>query len=252
MKKVGITGLDSFLGRHLSWLLFSLKEEIELVDLDKDFNPSVEVVVHLASRSPKEIENPDDIYEFNISLAKRLLADCEKNKITPYIIFNSSTQIRNDNPYGKSKKDIGEMFRKWGNQYNSPVTNVIIPNEFGEGGVAYKTSVVSTFCEELISGKESTIGDGTVSLVHAQEVAQTIIDLIRNPKDEDVELTGVEMKISDLYNKLKKWKESYYADIIPNLENSLEIAALSVNAFDLHISFLAKKLLRSLLFAHNI
>ena len=128
MKKIGITGINNFLGQHTVWLLRTLKEELEIIDLDKSFE-KVDIVLHLASLSPKEIKKPEEIYEVNIGLARELLENLEKLKITPYIIFNSSTQIRQDNPYGKSKKDIGEMLREWGKAHSSPVTNLIIPNE---------------------------------------------------------------------------------------------------------------------------
>jgi len=181
------------------------------------------VVLHLASLSPKEIEKPEEIYEVNMGLAQKLLENLEKLNITPYIIFNSSTQIRKDNAYGKSKKDIGEMFRGWGKAHDSSVTNLVIPNEFGEGGLAHKISVVSIFCEELVQGQESQVGEATVSLIHAQDVARAFLNLIRNPKNEDVELVGVEMKVVDLYQKLKEFKEIYYQDTIPNLKTDLDL-----------------------------
>ncbi len=223
MKKVGVTGINTFLGRHAVWLFNTLKEEIEVIDLDKNF-VEVDVVLHLASLSPKEIENPDNIYDYNVGLATKLIKDLEEAKITPYIIFASSTQINKDNPYGKSKKFIGKMLREWGDKNNSFVTNAIIPNEFGEGGIAYKTSVVSTFCEELVQGKESQVGEGSVSLIHAQEVVRAMLELLRNPKNQDVELEGVYMEVMDLYKKLKEFKEAYYNDTIPNLENGLDLA----------------------------
>lgn len=225
MKKVGITGLNRFWGRHLNWALFPFREQIQIIDLEKTFDHEIETVLHLASFSPKEIENPEEIYKLNIDIAKKLLMNLEKIGISPYIIFASSTQITRDNLYGRSKKYIGEMFQEWGKKNNSPVTNLIIPNEFGEGGVAYKTSVVSTFCHEILEGKKSEINENaSVSLIHAQKVAKKILDLIKNPQKEDIELMGQEMEISKLYKILLEFKDLYLNDIVPVLEDSLHTA----------------------------
>ncbi len=235
IKKVGITGPNGFLGKHTRWLFDIKKDEIEIVPIaigllhntDKleDLLKDLDVVVHLARIHPNDISSPEEVYSGNMDLAKNLLKGLEAVSVSPYIIFGSSTQIRKDNPYGRAKKDIGAMFRDWGKRHNSFVTNLIIPNEFGEGAVPGRISVVSTFCEDLVLGKESKVADGvSIPLIHAQDVAKEILNLVRGPKNEDIELKGVEISISDIYKKLLEFKNSYYADVMPALKDSLDIS----------------------------
>ena len=183
-----------------------------------------DVVVHLATAHPGNTE-AEAVYDTNVNLAYKLLAGCDKAGVTPYIIYASSTHIRNDNPYGKAKKEVGEALRKWGSEHSSPVTNLVIPNEFGEGGKPFSTSVVSTFCHQLVNGEESDVNpDAKISLIHAQDIARAISDLIGDPKNEDIELEGKEMAVSDVYKLLSRFKDDYYNDVIPSVESPLETA----------------------------
>jgi UDP-2-acetamido-2,6-beta-L-arabino-hexul-4-ose reductase len=232
LKRVGITGPKGFLGRHANWLFSTKKEEIEIVPITitnlqnseelKNLLAGLDAIVHLARVHPLDVSNPEDVYSGNIDLANKLLSGLDEIKSKPYIIFGSSTQINKDNPYGRAKKDIGKMFRDWGEKNNSFVTNLIIPNEFGESATPGRISVVSTFCDDLVTGKESKVSDtAVVSLVHAQDVVKKIYELILEPKNEDVTLQGVEMSVLDLYKTLSEFKNLYYMDIVPNLKDSL-------------------------------
>ncbi len=233
-KRVGITGLNGFLGRHLKWLLSTIPDEIEIVHIPLSaFDSPIElhkavqnldVVVHLARIHPKDAKKPDEIYIGNINLAKKLVNALEIAKVRPHLIYGSSTQIRKDNEYGKAKKVAGEIFRGWSLNNQTVFTNLIIPNEFGESGIPRRSSVVSTFCDDILKGVPSQIAPGSeVSLIHCQEVAKVILDCIRNPEIRDIEIFGTDMKVSDLHDLLVKFKESYYADIIPVLKNPLEV-----------------------------
>ncbi len=235
LKRVGITGPKGFLGRHANWFFSTKKEEIEIVPITinnlqdseelKNLLAGLDVVVHLARIHPLDVSNPEDVYSGNIDLAKKLLLGLDEIKSKPYIIFGSSTQINKDNPYGRAKKDIGNMFRDWGEKNESNVTNLIIPNEFGESATPGRISVVSTFCEDLVTGKESKVSDtATVSLIHAQDVVKKIYELILGPKNEDTILQGVEMSVLDLYKTLSEFKNSYYMDVVPHLKDSLHTA----------------------------
>ena len=234
-KKIGITGSNGFLGRHTMWLLSTLSDQFLVVPIRlADFKDEVilnntikdlDVLIHLARIHPKDASSVPEIYTGNIDLAKKLINALEITKSKAYVIYASSTQIRKDNEYGRAKKEVGEMLRLWAKKNNSKVTNLIIPNEFGEGGVPERSSVVSTFCQEILDGKKSKITEGSVvSLIHCQDISKAILELLRNPKNEDMELFGVDMKVSDLHKVLSDFKEEYYSDVIPSLKDSLHLA----------------------------
>jgi UDP-2-acetamido-2,6-beta-L-arabino-hexul-4-ose reductase len=254
-KKVGITGPNGFLGKHARYLFSTIPDEIEVVPISigsmsdaaalANIVKNLDVIVHFARFHPNDVASPEELYSKNVELARSLISACEISASLPYIIFASSTQIRKDNPYGKAKKDSGRMFAEWAAKSGGISANLIIPNEFGEGAVPGRISVVSTFCVDLIENRESKITEGaTVALIHAQDIIKEILALIRDPKSGDMELVGSEMGIDDLYRLLSGFKQSYYSDIIPALRTHLELCLF--NNFRYHVfqtDFYPKKLI---------
>lgn len=255
IKKVGVTGLNGFLGRHISWLLSTTKDEIEIISIpissinDEQVLPKLlvglDVLVHLARIHPNDVSMPEDVYSGNIDLAKKIISALDSIKATPYIIFASSSQITKENPYGRAKKEIGSMLREWGVAHNAHITNLIIPNEFGESGIPGRTSVVSTFCDDLVHNRDSKVSSGvTVSLIHAQAVAASVLGLVRDPQNEDVVLVGRDMEVSELYKKLAEFKSSYSNDIIPDIKDRLDLSLFNDLRWHLfHNGFYPRKII---------
>ena len=81
MKKIGITGQNGFVGRHLYNTLGLFPEEFERIDFKKEyfedqnqldqFVKQCDVIVHLAAMNRHESEQ--FIYETNVGLAKNWL-----------------------------------------------------------------------------------------------------------------------------------------------------------------------------------
>ena len=115
MIKVGITGQEGFLGKHLFNYL-GLMEDVELIQFKKnyfkhpanleEFVKTCDVIVHLSAMNRHK--NPQIIYDNNIKLVNQLINTCETTNSTPHIIFSSTSQEKSDNLYGKSKY-IGEV-----------------------------------------------------------------------------------------------------------------------------------------------
>lgn len=230
MIRVCITDPDGLLGQHLRWFLLPHKEKIACTpistsDLEKGTSmPPCDVVVHLASAHSRNTKREEDIPLKNLGFARALTNACEASGISPHIIFASSTHIYGDSIYGKSKKEVGEYFANWASGHGAVASNLIIPNEFGEGGKPFDTSFVSTFCYQLATGKESEILDAKVSLIHAQDVARVVHEVILNPVDGDVRLSGEEHTVADVYNILHEYYECYASDIVPELDSPLHTA----------------------------
>lgn len=235
MKKVGVTGYKDFLGKHLSWFLYPYRNEIEIVKIGNSFFQGngdklrnavnkCDVIVHL---SASHLKNSDEskIYSTNIELADKLMLACEKATKVPHIIYASSTQIETNSTYGKAKKDVGEMLSLFCEKHKIPASILVIPNEFGEFGEPFDTSVVSTFCHQLAIEEQSEVNeDASVNLVHNQEIAKLIFELIKSPKTGLIKVKGTEIKLSKLYGILSNFKEKYSNDIIPYLEDSFHIS----------------------------
>lgn len=239
MIRVGITDPDGFLGQHLRWFLLPLKETIEcsaisISDLQSGAPiPRCDVIVHLASAHQRNTEREENIPSANLSFAQALTGACETLGVFPHMIFASSTQVRSESIYGKSKKEVEKYLRDWTSAHEATMTNLIIPNEFGEGGQPFDTSFISTFCHQLARGEKSDVSDANVSLIHGQEVARAIHRLIMTPVDGDVELPGVYFAVADVYTKLHEYYECYASDVVPKLQDPLHTALFNTLRYHL-------------------
>ncbi len=232
--RVGITGPTGFFGYHLRWFLLPYKNEIEVVTIDRDFFearrdelPGIvktcDAILHLAGAHPGNTKDQEAIYAINMGLVQALTAACDEAKAKPYIIFASSTHVHRNTPYGKSKKEVGAFLTAWGKERGAKITNLIIPNEFGEWGNPLTSSVVSTFCHQLATGAESTIAEGvSIPLIYAQDVARRIYELLHSPSEGDRELAGADMSVSAIYTTLKGFLDSYAEGVIPAYHSALE------------------------------
>jgi UDP-2-acetamido-2,6-beta-L-arabino-hexul-4-ose reductase len=237
MIKVGITGQSGFVGTHLFNTLGLYPERYVRIHFDDsffndnkklaDFVSSCDVIVHLAAMNRHN--NPEVIYNTNISLVEKLIVACASLSATPYILFSSSTQEERDNLYGKSKKEGRELFEKWAKNSGSRFTGMVIPNVFGPFGHPYYNSVVATFCHQLTHSETPKIEvDGDLKLIYVSELINFVLNKIDsdfdknlNEKIERIEVPHTsEIKVSKLLEKLQGFRDRYFENgMIPNLND---------------------------------
>ena len=234
MKKIGITGQNGFVGKHLYNTLGLNPEEFERIEFKKEFFDNVEsldqfvsqcdVIVHLAAMNRHESEQ--FIYETNVELAKKLVSSLERTGSQAHVLISSSTQEERDNLYGKSKKEGREAIVNWASQNNGNVTGLIIPNVFGAFGKPFYNSFIATFCYQLTHGETPTIAnDGEVKLIYVQELVQIIIDEIRkgiSTSELNIAPTATK-KVSEVLALLNDYKVKYFeGGEIPVLNSTFE------------------------------
>ncbi|HXH99859.1 MAG TPA: NAD-dependent epimerase/dehydratase family protein [Sphingobacteriaceae bacterium] len=239
--KVGITGQHGFVGTHLTNYL-KLKRDIEIVPFDKvwfsetqklqEFVKQCNLIVHLAALNRHQ--DPQVIYDTNVTLVNSLISACESEKVTPHILFSSSTQEENDNFYGKSKLAGRMSLEAWAARSGGKVTGLVIPNVFGPFGKPFYNSVVATFCYQLTHDKEPVINtDSEVGLIYVNELIEEIFSLIIESDKVPGRRSGSKytisptkyIKVSDILSILQKYKADYLdGGIFPDLTNSFERA----------------------------
>lgn len=234
MKKIGITGQNGFIGKHL-WNYLGLQEQIKLIPFKKDFFEhddelqgfvsQCDVIVHLAAMNRHE--DPQVIYDTNVKLVEQLIDACEMTNSEPHILFSSSTQEDKDNLYGQSKKKGRELFETWASKHNASVTGLVIPNVYGPFGKPFYNSVVATFCHQIVNGESPTIiNDGNLKLIYVNELVEVIHKSILK------EITGKlniqhqhEIKVSGLLEKLSGFHSKYIlSGEFPSITESLDLA----------------------------
>lgn len=245
MKKVGITGQNGFVGSHLFNQISLLKEDFSLVPFNRSFFETAasleswvkecDVIVHLAALNRHE--NGQVIHDTNVKLVEKLVAALETTEHTPHIIFSSSTQEENENLYGISKRAGRWLLQEWSEKNNACLTGMVIPNVFGPFGKPFYNSVVATFCHQLCNGLTPAIDkDGFLKLIFVQELAEEIINAIREEKnipEMRIQHTN-EQYVSELLNQLKNFKELYFdKGILPPLPDRFSLNLF--NTFRSHI-----------------
>ena len=245
MKKIGITGVNGFVGQHLFNTLLQNKN-ISLIPFQRDFFEdeskmddfvkNCDVVVHLAGLNRSNDE--EVIFNVNISLTKTLISSLNRTKSKPHIIFASSTQEYMNNVYGKSKKIARLNLKDWSLLNKSIFNGLIIPNVFGTFGVPFYNSFISTFSHQLINNEIPVINnDSEVNLIYVDELILNIIDIINYPFTNDlhqIKHTNTK-RVSEVLELLKSFKNEYLdKGQIPRVElNSFELNLF--NTFRSHI-----------------
>lgn len=234
MKKIGITGQNGFVGRHLYNTLGLFIDEFERVDFQKeyfeddskldDFVSKCDVIVHLAAMNRHE--NQEVIYNTNIILTQKLIHALERTDSKAHVLISSSTQEERDNLYGKSKREGREALVNWANENGGKATGLIIPNVFGAFGKPFYNSFIATFCHQLTHGEMPNIdADGEVKLIYVQELVMKIISEIRSEQNHPelwIESTATK-KVSEVLTLLNNYKTKYLENgEIPVLKDKFE------------------------------
>lgn len=234
MKKIGITGQNGFVGRHLYNTLGLNPEEFERIPFDIDYFQSSEaldsfvskcdVIVHLAAMNRHP--DPEVIYQTNIDLVNKLIQSLENTNSKAHILFSSSSQEAKDNLYGKSKKEGRELLINWAEKNGGKFTGLIIPNVFGPFGQPNYNSFIATFCYKLTHSETPHIdNDGEVNLIYVNELVAEIIGQIKSETTQvfyEVPYTSTN-KVSEVLALLNDYKTKYFdGGEIPAINNTFE------------------------------
>ncbi len=233
--KVGITGVNGFIGSYLK-LVFSSDTKIEIVAFDRSFfeKPLLmesfvtecDVVIHAASVIRHE--DNDFLYKENIALTKSLLNAIHRTNSRSDLVFISTIQHDADTAYGKSKRDSEVLFSDSFNNNRGHLLILRLPGIFGENQTPYFNGVVPTFCSEILGGEKSKINEGAhVELLHVRHVVRYCLEYVFSEHKKQVEVLrpeGISIGICDLYEILTSFKLYRESNgTIPKLEGILEI-----------------------------
>lgn len=233
--KVGITGQNGFVGKHLYNTLGLEPELFELVDFNKEYFTEekaldafvfkCDVIVHLAAMNRHE--NEQLIYDTNVGLVNYLVEALKRTNSQAHVFISSSTQEERGNLYGMSKKEGREALQKWAEKFGGKVTGLLIPNVYGSFGRPYYNSFIATFCHQLTHGETPSIAnDGQVNLIYVQELVDEIIGLIKRAEPKPYYIVEARdcAKVSKVLELLENFKGLYLdKGEIPILNSKFEL-----------------------------
>ena len=183
--KVLITGADGFVGKNLVAHL-SERKGIEVLSFVRGDDAirlpalvvEVDFIFHLAGvNRPK---NSQEFYSGNTDLTKALCEAVKASGKPVPVLYTSSTQAEQNNPYGISKRDAEEALCKLANQHGSAIHLFRLPNVFGKWARPNYNSAIATFCHNIARDLPIQIDDpaARINLVYIDDVIRYFIDIM--------------------------------------------------------------------------
>lgn len=225
--RLAITGATGLVGWHVACAAKALGHDV--VALDRSAFESadslalelaaVDAVVHAAGAN----RGPDDeVAAINVHLAS-VLADALRNvTIEPMVVFTNSTHIDRDTAYGRSKRQAAQILS---DAAPGRLVDLVLPGVFGEHGRPNYNSVVSTFGHQLAQGADLTINDDApLELIHAQDVADRIIDGIVDRRNGSLRVEGEHTSVVGLARRMTELSERYDTGVVPDIDTDYDRA----------------------------
>lgn len=229
--KILITGSNGFIGKNLSLILKENHFEVFEYDINNSddeliyFIKECDFIVHLAG-----VNRADDInkiYDGNVNIAKKIIDLVNKYNKDVKIIVSSSVQASLDNPYGKAKKEVEDLF------INS-LLNVYIyrlSNVFGKWCRPNYNSVCATFCYNIAHDLPIRIDDEKkiIHFNYIDDICYEFIDVIKsnkNPiKNNILKINKTyDCSLKNLADLIKKFKKDIESDRhLPTICNDFEL-----------------------------
>lgn len=183
--RVLVTGAAGFIGRNMCVALTERGHTPVPFTRDQRPNALVELVaccdavIHLAGANRPH--DPSGFTADNATLAE-ILADGVRHDGRPIpLIFASSTQSTEANPYGESKRAAEIAL-----EAAAATAQVVIfrlPNVFGKWARPFYNSAVATFCHQAAHGQPLSVNDPSspLRLVYVDDVVSAFLRFVETP-----------------------------------------------------------------------
>lgn len=174
--RIAITGADGFLGWHVRCRAFAQGRDTVAITRATMADPDelglalrgVDAVIHCAGANRG---SDDEVTAGVLEPARALSTAIARTGQPTRVVYANSTQSRDASVYGLAKQRAAELLGD-----GPGLSNVVLPNLFGEHGRPYYNSFVATFCHQLAEGTTPRIAhDQELALLHAQDAAQTLL-----------------------------------------------------------------------------
>ncbi len=237
--KILLTGSDGFVGKNLiialkertEYKIIKFNRESKLNELKSDIK-NIDLIIHLAGEN-----RPSDSSMFqktNVNLTEKICKIIKDSKKNIPVIFSSSTQAVEKNPYGLSKLEAENVFSNFSKNNNITVLAIRFCGIFGKWSKPNYNSVISTFCYNVANNLPIQIDESNkiLKLSYIDDVIDMIIDKIDNIKKYSgfniLESEIIyEEKLADIANLIKSFKQSRQSLIIKQVGTSFKRALYS-------------------------
>jgi UDP-2-acetamido-2,6-beta-L-arabino-hexul-4-ose reductase len=187
--------------------------ESSLSELD-EYCKSADFVIHLAGVNRPQ--HPSEFTEGNVDLTSQLIENLKKHNNRCPILFTSSTQATQSNPYGTSKQMAEQIIQRYSFEYAIQYYIYRLPNVFGKWCKPHYNSVVATWCHQIANQQTIKVNDPNVelNLVYIDDVIEEFNNAINGTANHHHELCEVSIKHTIQLGQL--------AEVIQSFRNSRE------------------------------
>lgn len=230
--KILVTGAKGFVGKNLIAELnnkghntiFPVSRETE-TSLLEQYTKECDFVFHLAG-----VNRPKDEKEFmegNFGFTSELLNLLKKNNNKSPVLITSSIQAKRDNAYGISKKAGENILFEYSKENDVPVYVYRLPNIFGKWSKPNYNTVVATYCHNIARDLDIQINNPNAELIlcYIDDLLEEFINALdgKPTRQNDYCFVPVShtIKLGDLANTIRSFKESRINLTIPNMEDPL-------------------------------
>lgn len=186
--KVLVTGANGFIGKNLV-LRLRERTDTEVLTLTRGEGDSAwhaalaqaDAVVHLAGENRPA--DPAAFDTVNTGLTQRLCQILQSMGKRIPVVFSSSAQAEQDNPYGCSKRAAEVALAQLAKSNGNPVAIYRLPGVFGKWCRPNYNSVVATFCHNKAYDLPVQINDAQarVRLVYVDDVVNAFLQALQEP-----------------------------------------------------------------------
>lgn len=186
--KILVTGANGFIGKNLV-LRLRERADTEVLTLVREDSDNAwqaalaqaDAVVHLAGEN-----RPTDPAAFdvvNTGLTQRLCNTLQSMDKRIPVLFSSSAQAEQDNPYGRSKRAAEAALAQLAKNNRNPVAIYRLPGVFGKWCRPNYNSVVATFCHNKAHDLPVQINDvqARLRLVYVDDVVNAFLQVLSEP-----------------------------------------------------------------------
>jgi UDP-2-acetamido-2,6-beta-L-arabino-hexul-4-ose reductase len=186
IKDILITGSDGFLGKNLCLAIEREYDDVNVIRYNRNNKSAdleigikkADIIFHLAGVNRPE--NRADFASVNTELTEDICNILKSNNKTVPIIFSSTSQVSENNDYGKSKLKAEAVLLSHSKENKSKVYIFRLNNVFGKWCKPNYNSVVATFCHNISKGLDIKIDDpkSPLKLNYIDDVIDEFLQLI--------------------------------------------------------------------------
>lgn len=230
--KILVTGSKGFVGKNLIAELNNQGyKDIFQFDIDTDkklleeYVEKCDFIFHLAGVNRPQ--NEKEFMEGNFGFTSELLEILKKHNNKPPILITSSIQAERDNPYGNSKRAGEELIFRYSEENGVRALVYRLPNLFGKWSKPNYNTVVATYCYNIARDLDIQINnsEAELNLCYIDDVLEEFVRALNGKENKNDRYCYVpvnyKIKLGDLAEKIKSFKESRNTLSIPNMQDEL-------------------------------